>query len=293
MVLLGTDVLEFKNIIEFLALVEGEKSVVRLVINNQSYDKLREFCDRFNLKSVRSNFSLETVRQTNTCDTFQKRVDTDAQASGNVAFVIYIGILEKHLTRAKETDENDCEDVKAAEIFDYPRCCGLAYREIFKINKNWIDNFFSASPKFARYHMVTNRISSLIAPSLCLHYDYFPCGVGCEASEKIAKQNRSLIKKYGGKSFLHLVEDHLSSVIVIIDKLMWYCRIPNERREGVIYSGGQMAPAFSLSNEADVRQICGGSVSEIVLGRDHGEVAYNDKRLRTNTDQNLRLYIFQ
>ena len=85
--LLEEEIIEFKNIIEFGALLEGRKEVVRLVMLPSDFVKLSEFFNQyypeFIIKS--STFVMEEVYSTATFDRFQRRIPASRDLNFEIA----------------------------------------------------------------------------------------------------------------------------------------------------------------------------------------------------------------
>ena len=218
--LLEKEIIEFKNVIEFGALLEGRKDVIRLVLLPNDFFKLKDFFEyyfpAFSIKS--STFVMKDVFNTPTFDRFQHRVPSSNDPNGER--VVFVGI-EKAVNEAWCIEEEGCQDELTANRYGYPQCCGISYKQISKKNL-WLDMFLDLPNKFSKFNLLANRFASITSPWLTYHFDYFPCSVKCEKTLKICKLNREMLKRSDLSEFISLIDDHLSGVLIIFEDSVWY-----------------------------------------------------------------------
>ena len=218
--LLEAKIIEFKNVIEFGALLEGRKEVVRLVLLPSDFVKLSEFFNKyypeFNIKS--STFVMEEVYNTATFDRFQRRIP--AIRDLNFEKAVFVGSGQA-VNEAWKIEEEGCQNGLTARRYGYPNCCGISYTQISN-EKNWLELFLSSSNKFARFDLLSNRFASITAPWLTYHFDYFPCSAECEKTKEICWLNREMLKRSDLSEFVSLTDDHLNGVLIIYEDSIWY-----------------------------------------------------------------------
>ena len=147
--LLEKEIIEFKNVIEFGALLEGRKEVIRLVLLPDDFFTLKEFFEHyfpaFSIKS--STFVMKDVFNTAIFDRFQHRVPSSNDPNGER--VVFVG-LERAVHEAWCIEEEGCQDELTAHRYGYPNCCGISYKQISKKNL-WLDIFLGPSSKFSKF----------------------------------------------------------------------------------------------------------------------------------------------
>lgn len=227
--------LEFKNFIELLSLLEGNKKVMRLVVRKNLYQKLIMIFDALGIYYLKSTFMLETIWSTNTFDYFQNRIDY--QDDLDLDFVLFLG-EKKSVKKALDIESNICDDFETAQIYGYPKCCAESYKDI-TLGKNWIDQFLEDAQKDV-YPTYLNRISSIFDPGLTYHYDYFPCSINCKKTSSIVHQNRINLQKYGYSELIPLIDTHLRKSFLQINQNLWlYNEMPLDHHihdlEGIFF----------------------------------------------------------
>jgi len=221
--LLEEGIIEFKNVIEFGAILEGRKEVVRLVMLPSDFAKLKKFFNQhypeFIIKS--STFAMEEVFTTETFDRFQRRIPANRDL--NYERVVFVG-LERAVNEAWDIEEEGCQNGLTARRYGYPNCCGISYNQISN-EKHWLEVFLSSSNKFARFDIITNRFASITSPWLTYHFDYFPCSVECKKTKDICKLNREMLNRSDLSEFVALIDVHLTGVLIIFDDSIWYIHL--------------------------------------------------------------------
>ena len=117
--LLEKEIIEFKNVIEFGALLEGRKEVIRLLLLSNDIITLKEFFEQhfpaFSIKS--STFVMKDVFNTAIFDRFQHRVPSSNDQNGER--VVFVG-LERAVHEAWCIEEEGCQDGRTAHRYGYP-----------------------------------------------------------------------------------------------------------------------------------------------------------------------------
>lgn len=209
--------IQFKNIIEFVLMLTGRKSTIRLVGDSNLYHEIKSEIDKYGFSSEKSDFMLRTVKKTCTDDHFHEYVHYENNHDGEL--VIYIGANEK-AAEAKYAEANDFDDNEISKIYGYPPCCASAYQDIVQ-NASWINVFLKAQQGLY-YPYQANKIAYLIPPFLSLHKDYFPCGIGCKQSIEDCKEAELALKEVGLDYLLDKTIDHLTGLCLIFDKNLYF-----------------------------------------------------------------------
>lgn len=250
LILLENNILEFKNVIEFGALLEGRKKVIRLVLSNDKINIARDVLHKFypQLFTKLSTFYLQDVFHTNSFDRFQSRVHdvVDSQAEK----VLFIGNADA-VEVAWGIEESNCSDISTANCYGYPECCGLSYQLYSSIqNTSWIDLYLRKSPGLSTIDFITNRFSSLVNPWIGYHYDYFPCQPDCKKSQVINNFNRLMLLNSDLYEFVKLIDCHLQSTVITQGGYVWYVNNNLYGSNHEYKSDTGLLPVISSSNQS-------------------------------------------
>ena len=247
--LLEHDFFEFKNLIEIGAVLEGRKSVVRLVTTPTEVRNARQFFGHYypDFFIRLSSFVLEDVFWMTSMDRFQRRIPARNGTEGERVF--FVG-MRSAVDEAWAIEEDDCLDDLTARLYGYPDCCGRAYHRISK-GERWLEILFEAEAYFASFGLVSNRLSSLLKPWLSYHYDYFPCSATCSETLRINQQNREMLTRSDLSEFVQPADAHLAAAVILYDGCVWYVRSDAGRGslrpglEPVIQSDGAECPRLT------------------------------------------------
>ena len=214
------DIIEFKNIIEFGAVLEGRKGVVRLALTPDKVEEVHRSLNSYypEFSTRLSSFILEDVSHMTNVDRFQRRIPISGQTEGKR--VVFVG-PGAAVDEAWDIEESECQDQATARVYGYPDCCGAAYRRIVT-GDSWLDAFFEGAQQFSTFNFLNNRPSSTAYPGLGYHFDYFPCSVGCKETLKINRQNREMLSHSDLSEFVELTDEHLRAAVIICNECAWY-----------------------------------------------------------------------
>lgn len=218
---LKSNIIEFKNIIEFASLLAGKKKVIRLAVNQKSHKIISELIKKHynHLYGEVSPFELQTVFQSSKYDFFHKYVERKLNSKND--FIFYIGSI-KYVKKAVFLEVNNNHGKELSNLFGYPPCCSKIYQSI-SINKNevWFNHFF-AKHQAKSFSYLNNRFSSLLEPMLTYQYDYFPCTPVCEHTKKLCAENRKIMMNSDLAEFIPIIDSHMKSFIISFNDMIWY-----------------------------------------------------------------------
>ena len=281
--LLEEEVIEFKNLIEFSALLLGHKEVIRLVLNPQSIARLQLFTNQYypDFLITISSFVLEDVFNSESFDRFQRRIfhseDTDKER------VLFIG-YDAAVVEAWQIEEDGCEDHLTAKRYSYPECCGKTYARISK-KERWIDVFFEGLQNYALLNPLANRFAGITNPWLTYHFDYFPCSVNCQHTLDLCRKNREMIIDSDLSEFIPLIDAHLSGVIILFGDSIWYLRL--DRMVLKAWASEMGINPIVQSAEKINSKLLGLKLHE------HSASAYIDSQWHHTDQTDLKVYVFE
>lgn len=280
--LLETGGIEFKNLIEIGALLEGRKNVVRLVL---APSRVRATCRFFehhypDLTIRLSSFLLQEVFRMTSADRFQRRVPLRQGVKGErVAFIGKPSAVEEAWT----VEAGECLDVMTARLYGYPACCCNTYQRIAG-GENWLEVFFRAEPHFNFFDVLNNRLSSVASPCLAYHFDYFPCSVTCPETLQINRLNREMLVCSDLPEFAPLADAHLAAATILYQGNLWYVRL-QEFEHGKCALQRPINPAIP-GDSATLSRLEG---LEINMGEARANI---DGRWRSTDAGEVRVYVF-
>lgn len=213
---LERSVVEFKNIVEFVALQSGRKGVVRLVLPPA---EAALFCSNFeasfpDMTVRKSPFGLKTVFSASRFDHFQQRVTCSNNEELERAY--YFGVADR-VDAARAAEAQNADSRELGTIYGYPDCCARSYEKIGAHSGVWTQAYFAIGGQLIRRPAVTNRLSSLTEPYVGFHFDYFPCSPLCHATEQICLQNRADLLQSDFCDFVSPTEFHSRALVLCHD----------------------------------------------------------------------------
>lgn len=220
--LLESGAIEFKNLIEIGALLQGRKRVVRLVLPSHQVDRTCQFFMYFypDLSVRLSTFMLQDAFHMTSVDRFQSRVQFSDEVQGER--VVLIG-TKSGVDEAWAIEEGECSDDQTSKVYGYPACCGAAYNRIAR-GYLWFEAFFEKEEPLNSFDLLSNRLSSTVQPYLGYHFDYFPCSAQCAETLSINDLNRKMLLNSDLVEYVRLADEHLSATVVLHRGCIWYVR---------------------------------------------------------------------
>lgn len=263
-------ILNAHNFLELLAIWQGCKGVVRLVVTDDTYAPVRQFCEDLGLVQGHSIRKQAPKICTSTGDTFTVSVDWD-DPMGEF-FVVIIGQAAEAVQTALECENGEVSFRTFGRLYGYPSCCVEAYADIQE-GEDWITAYLRRSPLHLPGRAAGNRLAALFDGSTLLP-DYFPCSLRCAATAELGEQYSRLLQEAGWSAYLDRVQRSLASPILIrsgtLLQLLDYQPSDNSiryraSRDWQINWRGSL-PADDLFFDADTLTICGETLRFFAAG---------------------------
>jgi len=206
------DRIEFKNLMEFLALFAGVKPVVRLTGTPENLATLENALSPFVECIERSPMGLLKVYSNDLSDSFYKVVSGDT-----LDFDLMVTFFGKHdnVVEALRAETKGCDDQATARTLGYPVCCARNYASI-KTGRHWVSSYISGTHGIVNAPWQANKLAYLFAPGLTLLPDYFPCSVSCNDSWRLARDYHKVLCEQGLNDLESAVKKHLTGMAIIL-----------------------------------------------------------------------------
>ncbi len=193
--------------LELVYVIEDAKPAARIMVNDEIFDKVKDFLNKYKLHVTKSDFK---VRKDDAGDYSDKGSKIDVNEKGY--YFMYLSKSKEKAEKAKKLEaEND--HINLGMTLGYPKCCCEFFNKNFEIESKNKNDFTlttlreSENYKFPFYNNIAARHFDI---SLLNH---FPCNFNCKESMKIAEKNLKIIKKYSNEWGL-IVEGILRSSVL-------------------------------------------------------------------------------
>ena len=222
LMLYENELIEFKNVVEFLALFTGDKKVVRLVLTDeqahQVVSALTQYCSDIDHDS--SQFVLREVFKSTQWDSFHERhfkavkekCDVRAQFFGKRQFV----------KLAIEAEDDEADALTLGELFGIPKCCAQTYQKYLNTSGKWMANYLQTPKVISWADAISNRFSSVVGYQMGFHNDYFPCSFDCEQTLQISRANRERLLHYDFDALVELAEANSEGTTIALNDHVFY-----------------------------------------------------------------------
>lgn len=199
------------NLIELVHVFAGHKRIVRLVLDQSEFLHVKTFCDRTGLVATHGCKKQAPVKRDELGDVFTVTVDWDDPAGDR--FVTIVGRTEQAVRNAIRYEDEAVPFRDFGTLYEFPPCCVEAYLELEQGNE-WIASCLTRTPVNGRAFKEANRLAALF-DGCTLIYDYFPCCLACEATQKLGRRSRALLESLGWNKLMAGVDDSLSAPILV------------------------------------------------------------------------------
>ena len=203
--------LNTQNRLELLAVHLGAKQLVRLVVTDETYPLVREFCSQHGLIQDHSSKKQAPSIRAPTGDTFTVSVDWDNPLGE--FFAVVIGRSRGDVERALEFENSNASFRSFGELYEYPPCCVEAYADLER-GGEWVSMYLGRSSLESQGSIYSNRLGVLFDGSTLLP-DFFPCRIDCKSTDELGKRYESLLTRIGADEYLEQVRVSLSSPIMV------------------------------------------------------------------------------
>lgn len=208
-----THYFNLRNIIETLALIDGKKPVMRLVVDDAAYELVVPCLESFNLKIARSNFRQKPAFTTTLGDTYTELTAFSDPRDGD--FSLMVALDSELSTRAMRIEDYDEDPSALGKLLGYPDCCTASYKKI-NDDTDWLMVFLSNTPFEKTYSYMSNRIAYLFGEK-SLFFDYFPCALTCKKTAEITSNISAIMKKHRLDDILEDFTKEMKHPILISD----------------------------------------------------------------------------
>lgn len=220
--LFESGLIEFKNVIEFLALLTGDKKVVRLVLTREQArqvgNALAQYCA--NIDHGSSQYVLREVFRSTRWDSFHERFlkatedneDVRAHFFGETRFV----------SLAVEAEDHAADALTLGTLFGIPECCALAYRDSLNASGKWMQVYMRSLKTMSVVDATANRFSSVFGNQMGFHFDYFPCSFDCQKTLQISRANRERLLHFGFDTLVELADANSKGIAIHLNDHVYY-----------------------------------------------------------------------
>ena len=219
------------NFLELLGLFMGMKRVVRLVVTEETYSVIAEFCQRNGLIQRHSRNKQAPKVRAATGDTFTVSVDWD-DPSGKY-FVVIIGQNYNEVCLALDCENRSVSYQAFGELYEYPSCCIEAYADL-EAGDEWVSAYLRRSPADQSGSFYSNRLGVLFDGSTLIP-DFFPCRLNCVSAGELGRQYETLLKNIAWHAYVARIKASLSAPILIRSGSLLQLRGSRRSGELIIY----------------------------------------------------------
>jgi hypothetical protein len=200
----------FRNVVETIAVIEGCKPVMRIVLNEQSVPLVKNEMKHAHLCLVESHWRLQPAYTTSLGDVYTEIASSNTGSRGqSVVAVAHSSLSAKAFLHAEKDD--DLEAI--GEMLGYPCCCIRAYENVSK-DRDWLTELLENTSSQPTYPYQANRLAYLF-DEYWLGFDYFPCSLLCVETKKICDMVTELVRKYGMDSLVDQITSDMRAPILI------------------------------------------------------------------------------
>jgi hypothetical protein len=205
--------IEDRHLLEFVAVLKGDKEVMRIHINkNEEYTLLEKFCKENSLLIGHSDFKLKVDWVNEIGDTFLQDVPWEDESAE--MFVAYITKSNQDALLKALSIEVSGEHLDAGKLYGYPECCCINYEKI-STGEFWINSLLDNSHGLFFKHW-NNKLAYLVH-NYAIFPDYFPCSFTCKGTEELSKQYYKLGLDSGLTDFVEKQIDFMSRTYLVSD----------------------------------------------------------------------------
>jgi hypothetical protein len=179
---------------------------------------------------------LKTSYKTNLGDVYTKLANRDDPEANE--FIIMVASDINIAKYAINIEDHGNDPSKLGVLLGYPECCVSAYEQISE-QIDWLTVFLSNTPRRSVYPFGANRMAYLFGEK-SLFFDYFPCGLTCEATCNLSRQMASVLEKYQLSDLLINIKSEMMTPILIRKGVIVFFR-------NAIYEADKQTLIYDLS----------------------------------------------
>lgn len=214
--------IEFKNVLEFLALFSNDKKVVRLVLTREQAQKVSQTITQHspNICYGSSQYVLHEVFKSSKWDSFHKRCFKAEEEEGDLR--AYFFGEARFVDLAIEAEDDVADAITLGALFGIPDCCARKYDSSLDASGQWMKSYMGSETPISVVDATVNRFSSIVGSQIGFHNDYFPCGVDCEKTFQICAANRERLLQYGFDELAKLANANAVGVAISYHDHVFY-----------------------------------------------------------------------
>jgi len=216
----STPIFNYRNIIESIALLENKKKVMRLVVDNTSFQNIASTMEKLGLAVVRSGLGLKTSFRTDLGDVYTEFTDLDDPEAKE--FMIMVAADADVAKYAVGLEDKGNTPGKLGKLLGYPDCCVSVYEKISE-QLDWLTIFLTNTPHRHVYSYGANRMSYLFGEK-SLFFDYFPCGLTCMETCNLSFRMTSILEKYRMIDLMREIKRDMQTPILIRKGIIIFLR---------------------------------------------------------------------
>jgi len=181
-----------RHLLEFLLLLDGRKSVVRIpVCNTDEWKNLKSMCEVHHLRIIGSAKKTVIDFVNALGEEYVSWVDLDDPRDGGQ--VAYIAHNELQASKA-ECAERNGDPFSLGKLLGYPDCCVRAYSRMAN-DGIWLERLLP-SPGSGPLPWEANKLAYALYDA-SLFPDYFPCSLDCPGTTELARQAAISLGRHG------------------------------------------------------------------------------------------------
>ena len=213
---------EFKNVLEFLALFSGDKKVVRLVLTRAQAQEVGRTLAQYspNISQGSSRYVLHETFRSSKWDSFHERCFKAVEEYGDLR-AHFFG-EERFVALAIEAEDDVADAITLGALFGIPECCAKKYQSSLNMSGRWMQSYMQSKKPVSIVDATVNRFSSIVGYQMGFHNDYFPCSFDCEKTLKICAANRKRLMQYGFDELVDLINANTIGIAISYHDHVFY-----------------------------------------------------------------------
>ncbi len=198
------------NVVEILALVDGVKPCVRLLLDSRDEGFVRSTLEARGLYCAASPKRLRVHASTALGDGYLEPApegDPDARVELMVA-------REQIAAERAASTQSGLVSPSLGLLLGYPHCCVAAQERQTGV-PDWVRDLLVATPRAHIYPFGANRFAYLFSEH-ALGFDYYPCTLNCSRTVDIALSTRKVLVDHGLAAFADRAEAGMRAPILVL-----------------------------------------------------------------------------
>jgi hypothetical protein len=198
-----------RNVFETIAVLDGFKPVMRLVLSDEYIPLVAHELRAFGLAVSASTWGLRPAYTTSLGDVY---TDIDRTGTRRCQRVVAVARSASSADAFLQA-ETDGDHEAMGYMLGYPRCCMRAYQDLSE-KRDWLTELLEHTSPHARYPHQTNRVAYLFDEHW-LGFDYFPCSLLCADTKNIFETVARLARESGMHALVDQITTDLRAPILL------------------------------------------------------------------------------